>query len=139
MPCLQKITWASAFYVCVRIFQTLELYIVFSPNQQTMLILRNPAKNSMMFRCLCQHRPTLLLLSKILVPEQAEAIFAPLCCEKLNRLNEQAQFKPSHLNGFTCKAIFKTAQHCGPNWLFKSACCLLTLHFTSVYIGCKCT
>lgn len=45
----------------------------------------------MMWVCLCQHRLALLLPSKILVPEQAEAIFAPLCCEKLNGLNEQAQ------------------------------------------------
>lgn len=70
-----------------------------------------------------------------LVPEQAEAIFAPLCSEKQNRLNEEAQNKPSHSDGFTCRAIFKAAQHCRPNWLFKSACCLVTLDFTSVYMG----
>lgn len=106
-------------------------YSIF-PQISTILILRNPSKNSS-FVCLWQHRSTLVLPSKIHVPEQTEAIFVPLCSERLNRLNEQAQNKPSHLNGFTCKAIFAAAQHCWPNWQLKSACCLLRLHFTSLY------
>lgn len=31
------------------------------------------------------------------------------------------------------EAIFKTAQHCRPNWLFKSAC--LRRYFTGAYTG----
>lgn len=80
---------------------------------------------------------SLILPSKILIPEQAEAIFSPLCCAKPNRLNEQARNKPSHLNGFYMWGYFKTAQQCWPNWLVKSACCLHMLYFTSVYIGHK--
>lgn len=92
--------------VDVHIFQIQCYTIVFS-QISTILILRNLAKNSMMFVCLCQHRPTLLPPSKILIPEQGQAIFTPLCSQKLNRLNEQAKNKPSYLNGFPCKAILR--------------------------------
>lgn len=59
----------------------------------------------MMCLCLWQHA----LLCSCLPKSSSLNISMPLCSRKLNRLNEQAKNKPSHLNGITCKAIFKTA------------------------------
>lgn len=79
---------------------TSSVYFFLKPEQYIVssIIMRNLAKNSI--RICQQLRPTLLFLSKFLVPEQAKVIFPPLCCEKLNRLNEQAKNKPEPFKWF---------------------------------------
>lgn len=93
----------------------------------------------MMCLCLClwQHA----LLCSCLPKSSSLNIFMPLCSRKLNRLNEQAKNKPSHLNGITCyflKQNNSVNQTACLNHLFVSSFCAANAQdFRTAYLYLK--